>query len=125
MNRDIINDMTSEEKSSWLQDAKRRKKWGWLRRITLRPHVKYLRIRRAFLLFLHGVIARYFPHKHKWQKRGANRYGTTTYRMCLKCRETQKRVNNINEPDRFETCDPIPDLDSQFDKDDNYIFNGL
>lgn len=61
-------------------------------------------------------------HKHKWQTRGINRYGTTTYRVCLKCRKCQKRVNKSYERDKFEDCEPIDDLDSQFDKNDNYIF---
>ena len=110
-----------EEKSGWLQDVKRRERWRWLSKPTFKVRVKYYRIKRSFLLLLHNIITCYFPHKHKWQKRGVNRYGTETYRMCLKCRETQKRVNNINERDRFENCEPIPDLDAQFDKDDNYI----
>lgn len=63
------------------------------------------------------------PHKHKWQARGQNRYGVTTYRMCLTCRERQKRVNKSFEEERWETCDPIPDLDAQFDENDRYIFN--
>ena len=45
-----------KERGSWLEDAKRRHRWRWLRRITLKPHIKYLRLKRAFLLFLHGVI---------------------------------------------------------------------
>jgi len=72
-----------------------------------------------------NVIARLFPHKHKWQKRGQNRYGTTTYRVCLKCGESQKRVNNSNEPDKFEPCEPMASLDAQFDNSNDYIFNEL
>jgi len=60
---------------------------------------------------------------HKWQSRGQNGYGTTTYRVCLKCREPQQRVNNLGEPDKFIKCEPIPHLDSQFDKNDKFIFN--
>jgi hypothetical protein len=63
-----------------------------------------------------------FPHKHKWQVRGTNRYGTPTYRLCLKCRITEKRVNKSNEEDKWEQCEPIPELDSQFDVNDKYIF---
>ncbi len=59
---------------------------------------------------------------HKWQSRGQNGYGITTYRFCLKCREPQQRINNLGEPDKFEKCEPIPLLDSQFDKNDKYIF---
>jgi len=42
---------------------------------------------------------------HKWQARWQNRYGTITYRLCLKCREAQCRVNNLGELDKFEKCD--------------------
>jgi hypothetical protein len=73
--------------------------------------------------FIAGVIARLFPHRHKWQERGINRYGTTTYRVCLKCREAQQRVNKSYEDDRFEICEPIAELDAQFDENDKYIFN--
>jgi hypothetical protein len=59
--------------------------------------------------------------KHKWQTRGRNRYGITTYRLCLKCRETQERVNNLGEPEKFDKCKPNQWLDAQFDKNDNYI----
>jgi hypothetical protein len=62
-------------------------------------------------------------HRHEWQDRGKNRYGGTTYRMCLTCRERQKRVNKPSENERWEICDPIPDLDAQFDESDRYIFN--
>lgn len=70
-----------------------------------------------------SITNRLFPHKHKWQIRGQNRYGGDTYRICLKCRETFKRVNNSWEDDRWEKCDPIPELDNQFDSNDKYIFN--
>ena len=33
--------------SNWLRDAKCRKKWRRVRRITLRAHIKYLRIKRT------------------------------------------------------------------------------
>lgn len=62
-------------------------------------------------------------HKHNWQRRGQNRWGTTTYRVCLKCREAQKRVNGPFEEDKWETCDPIGFLDEQFDENDQFIFN--
>lgn len=61
-------------------------------------------------------------HKHKWQTRGINRYGNTTYRVCLKCREAQHRVNEPFQKDKFDKCDPIPELDAQFDENDKYIF---
>ena len=68
------------------------------------------------------LIKKLFPHRHKWQIRGRNRYGTPTYRFCLKCRKAQERVNNPFEDDKFEYCEPIPELDNQFDKNNNYIF---
>ena len=73
-------------------------------------------------VFLCGVVARFFPHKHKWQIRGQNRYGGATYRICLKCRETYQRVNNSWEDEKWEQCEPIPDLDAQFDSNDRFIF---
>lgn len=77
----------------------------------------------SLYFFIAGVVPRFFEHRHKWQARGRNRYGVRTYRMCLKCRERQKRVNKINEEERWETCEPIPELDAQFDENDNYIWN--
>jgi hypothetical protein len=56
MNIDKFNSLISKEQSNWLKDAKRRNKWRWLNRLTLRPRIKYYRIKRAFLLFLHGVV---------------------------------------------------------------------
>ena len=60
--------------------------------------------------------------RHKWQTRGINRYGGATYRMCLKCRIRQVRVNKSYEDERWEESDPIPELDDQFDENDNYKF---
>jgi hypothetical protein len=61
MDRDKFYSLVNwDEPSGWLEDAKRRERWSWLRRIILRPHIKYLRLRRAFLLFLHGVIGRFY-----------------------------------------------------------------
>ena len=62
-----------------------------------------------------------FKHRHKWQNRGQNRYGGITYRLCLKCRESQHRVNKVNESERWEKCEPVPYLDAQFDINDKYI----
>lgn len=64
-----------------------------------------------------------FKHRHKWQTRGVNRFGTDTYRICLKCRVTQQRTNKPFKPDLWTDCDPIPELDNQFDGNDQYIFN--
>lgn len=68
------------------------------------------------------LLKKIFPHIHKWQQRGVNRYGTTTYKVCTKCGESQKRVNKSYEDDKFEVCSPIIDLDNQFDKNNKYIF---
>lgn len=59
---------------------------------------------------------------HIWQTRGVNQWGGVTYRVCLNCRKAEKRVNNLNEPDRYEECNPIPYLDDQFDENDEYIY---
>ena len=67
------------------------------------------------------MFSRFFKHKHKWQTRGVNKWGLTTYRFCLKCGERQERINKSNEEDKFIKCNPIPHLDEQFDKDNNYI----
>jgi len=57
MNENFIK-FVGEKKSGWLENAKRRQRWSWLRRITLKPHIKYLRLRRVFLLFLHGSASK-------------------------------------------------------------------
>jgi hypothetical protein len=69
-----------------------------------------------------AFMARFFPHKHKWQIRGINRYGGETYKICLKCRKTFQRVNNFWETERWEECKPIAELDNQFDSNDRFIF---
>lgn len=74
------------------------------------------------LLFLIYLFTINKSHKHKWQVRGQNRYGGSTYRMCLRCRERQIRVNKSFEEEKWEICNPIPDLDDQFDENDKYIF---
>lgn len=60
MNRDNFMNLVSDEPSGWLKDAKRRKRWRWLNRLTLRPRIKYYVLKRAFLLWLHGVIGRFY-----------------------------------------------------------------
>ena len=61
-------------------------------------------------------------HKHKWQIRGRNRYGLPTYRMCLKCREPQKRINKSHEHEKWEKCNPIKELDNQFNEKNEFRF---
>lgn len=72
---------------------------------------------------LKAKLCQYFPHK--WQGRGENRYGVTTYRMCLRCRKRQK-VKSFDVPNwkaEWEDCEPMTELDEQFDENDNYIFS--
>lgn len=59
---------------------------------------------------------------HKWQTRGQNRYGATTYRVCLRCGQAQERVNSPFELDHFQNCERIPELDVQFDEKGRYIY---
>ena len=68
-------------------------------------------------------ILELFPHKHRWQVRGRNRWGGDTYRICLGCRKTFKRVNNSWEDEKWKECEPIEELDNQFDENDNIIFD--
>jgi len=77
----------------------------------------------CFYFFISGVVSRYSSHRHVWQVRGRNRWGGETYRICLKCRKAYRRVNKISEDERWEECEPIPELDSQFDRYDNYIWD--
>ncbi|MBT3209889.1 MAG: hypothetical protein HN347_16215 [Bacteroidetes bacterium] len=56
MDIDKFNSLITTEKSTWMDDYKRRKRWRWLNKLTLKPRIKYYRIKRIFLLFLHGVV---------------------------------------------------------------------
>lgn len=56
MNRENFIKLVSDEPSGWLKDAKRRKRWRWLNRLTLKPRIKYYVLKRAFLLWLHSVV---------------------------------------------------------------------
>jgi hypothetical protein len=68
------------------------------------------------------LLLNLFEHRHKWQTRSVNSFGNPMYRICLKCRETQHRVNLAFEPEKWEKCEPIKEFDNQFDENDNYIF---
>lgn len=68
------------------------------------------------------IIAKIFKHRHKWQVRGVNRYGSPTYKICLKCRKTCARVNQPFTKEVWQECTPNVELDSQFDNQDRYIF---
>ena len=59
---------------------------------------------------------------HNWQTRAINRYGLTTYEVCLKCGNARK-INKPNEYPIFIDSERIIEFDSQFDKKGNYIFN--
>ena len=71
--------------------------------------------------FIAGVVARLFKHRHKWQVRGRSRYQNATYRVCLKCRQSQYWEGGLHG--QFVDCEPVAELDAQFDENDNYIFN--
>jgi len=59
---------------------------------------------------------------HDWQSRAVNRYGLSTYEVCLKCGKAQQR-NDYGKRPSFIPCERLPEFDSQFDKNGNYIFN--
>jgi hypothetical protein len=46
MDRVKFNKLVVTEKGSWLEDAKRRKRWRWFNRIMLKPKIKYYRFKR-------------------------------------------------------------------------------
>ena len=71
---------------------------------------------------LKAKLCKLFPHR--WQSRGQNRYGVTTYRMCLHCRKTQrmKMFDFQNWQADWIDCEPMPELDEQFDENDKFIF---
>lgn len=73
--------------------------------------------------FLKKLFLKVFPHQHTWQVRGVNRYGLETYKICLTCRKTYKRVNKSWESARWEECEPIAELDNQFDQNDKFKFD--
>ena len=64
-----------------------------------------------------------FKHRHKWQARARSMYGNTTYRVCVKrnCGKCEQWKGGVDG--QFEECEPIPEFDKQFDKDNKYIFN--
>lgn len=74
-------------------------------------------------IMINWIKARLLKHRHRWQIRGVNRYGSPTYRVCLKCREPQKLVSGPGGPELWEKCEPVPFLDLQFNEDDQFIFN--
>ena len=58
---------------------------------------------------------------HFWQTRARNRYGLSTYKVCLKCGKAKQR-NDINQSPAFIDCERLKEFDDQFDKNNNYIF---
>jgi len=58
---------------------------------------------------------------HDWQTRATNRYGLSTYEVCLKCGKAQQRNKYGKHPD-FIPCERLPEFDSQFDDKGKYIF---
>lgn len=59
---------------------------------------------------------------HNWQTRARNRYGLSTYEVCLKCGKAQER-NLPGQHPSFLECERIKEFDDQFDENGNYIFN--
>ena len=58
---------------------------------------------------------------HNWQCRGRNRFGLSTYEVCLKCGKARQR-NGMGKKPEFIDCERIKELDNQFDSNNNYIF---
>ena len=58
---------------------------------------------------------------HNWQSRAVNRYGLSTYEVCLKCGKAQERNERHLDP-TFTECERIKEFDDQFDKKGNYMF---
>lgn len=92
-----------------------------LRCRSITPNDKAMKRMRNEYDFIAGVVARLFKHRHKWQVRGRSRYQNPTYRVCLRCRQAQEWKGGLNG--KFVNCDPIHNLDAQFDENDKYIFN--
>jgi len=59
---------------------------------------------------------------HNWQSRAVNRYGLSTYEVCLKCGNAIQR-NKLNEYPTFIESERLKEFDDQFDKHGKYIFN--
>ncbi len=58
---------------------------------------------------------------HNWQTRARNRFGLSTYEVCLKCGDAQMR-NGMGKHPSFVPCKRIEEFDNQFDKYGNYKF---
>lgn len=58
---------------------------------------------------------------HKWQTRARNRFGLTTYEVCLKCGKARER-NDRGKMPAFLECERIKEFDDQFDEKGNYIY---
>lgn len=58
---------------------------------------------------------------HEWQSRAINRYGLSTYEVCLRCGEARER-NQYGKHPSFVKCNRLSEFDSQFDEKGNYIF---
>jgi hypothetical protein len=60
-----------------------------------------------------------FKHKHKWQSRAINRYGMTTYRVCLKCGRAEcishDEWKNGFLQTIYERCERMSEFDSEYD----------
>lgn len=71
------------------------------------------------IYILGGYIGFAIIHKHKWQTRATNKWGKCTYRVCLTCGDAEKWEGFIDGD--FVKCERLPEFDSQFDNDGNYI----
>lgn len=58
---------------------------------------------------------------HEWQTRAQNRFGLSTYEVCLKCGKAQERNDRGKSPEFIE-CERIAEFDDQFDENGKYIY---
>jgi hypothetical protein len=59
---------------------------------------------------------------HFWQTRATNRYGLSTYEVCLKCGKARQR-NAMGAVPQFRDCERLKEFDQQFDENGKYIFD--
>lgn len=54
-----------------------------------------------------------FKHKHKWQTRAVNRYGITTYRVCLQCGIAEHWEGGMSG--KMQKCERLKEFDIDYD----------
>lgn len=78
---------------------------------------------RKIYIKISSLLLRIYKRKtckrHKWQKRAVNRWGNTTYRVCLRCGTAEEWDGGVNG--HFVKCERIPEFDSQFDEKGRYV----